>query len=166
MAFYYHDVGSYWVIYHKYKFNYFIICRIFRHFHLWSNIIFQLIVGILLEIIHGSKRVAIIYFSSVLGGSLFISVLSPQTYIVGASAGLYGLLFSHLSTIILNWKEMDRKCCRLFWLLLYIAFDIGINVFVEFDDEKVDGDEEDVSIMKKFICWLLHNYYGFLSLLD
>jgi len=69
--------------------------------------------------------------ASVLGGSLFISVLGPNTYGVGASAGVYGLLFSHLSTIILNWNEMDRKCCRLFWLLLYITFDIGSSLWIE-----------------------------------
>lgn len=93
--------------------------------------IFQLILGVLLEIVHNWKRVAIIYLSSILGGSLFISVLDPQSYAVGASAGVYGLLFSHLSTIIINWNEMDRKCCRLFWLLFYVVFDIGLSLYVE-----------------------------------
>ncbi|KAJ6643860.1 Rhomboid-related protein 1, partial [Pseudolycoriella hygida] len=99
--------------------------------HLWSNVIFQLILGVLLEIVHGWKRIAIIYVSSIVGGSLFISVLSPGTYAVGASAGDYGLLFSHLATIIINWNEMDRKCCRLFWLIFYIAFDVGLNLYSE-----------------------------------
>lgn len=103
----------------------------YRLTHLWSNVIFQSILGILLEIVHNWKRVAIIYLSSVLGGSLFISVLSPESYAVGASGGVYGLLFSHLSTIIINWNEMDRKCCRLFWLLFYLIFDIGYTLYAE-----------------------------------
>lgn len=108
----------------------------FRLSHLWSNVIFQLILGVLLEIVHNWKRVAIIYLSSILGGSLFITILDPQVYAVGASAGVYGLLFSHLSTIIINWNEMDRKCCRLFWLLFYIIFDIGFSLYFELIVEK------------------------------
>lgn len=104
---------------------------IFRLSHLWSNVVFQLILGVLLEIVHNWKRIAIIYLSSILGGSLFITILSPESYAVGASAGVYGLLFSHLSTIIINWNEMDRKCCRLFWLLFYITFDIGFSMYLE-----------------------------------
>ncbi|XP_037035638.1 protein rhomboid-like [Bradysia coprophila] len=97
--------------------------------HLWSNVIFQLILGIPLEIVHNWRRISIIYIASVVGGTLFITVLRPRIYTVGASAAVYGLLFSHLSTIILNWNEMDRKCCRLFWLLAYMSFDIGLSIF-------------------------------------
>lgn len=117
---------------------------IFRLLHLWSNVIFQLILGIPLEIVHHWKRIAVIYVSSVVGGSLFITVLSPKMYVAGASAGVYGLLFSHLSTIILNWNEMDRKCCRLFWLLAYIFFDIGFSIYEENGgmDSDVDVDSD------------------------
>jgi len=112
-------------------FIYFVFVLI-RSSHLWGNVIFQLILGCLLEIVHHWKRIFIIYMASVLGGSLFITALGPTSYGVGASAGVYGLLFAHLSTIILNWAEMDKKCCRLFWLLFYIALDIGINSWVKF----------------------------------
>ncbi|OXA60344.1 Rhomboid-related protein 1 [Folsomia candida] len=100
--------------------------------HVWGNVLFQLILGVLLEMVHNWKRTSIIYMASVVGGSLLITVMSPTVYGVGASAGVYGLLFAHLSTIILNWTEMDRKCCRLFWLLLYIGYDIAINSYVKF----------------------------------
>lgn len=90
----------------------------------------QLILGVLLEIVHHCKRISVIYFASVLGGSLFVTVLSPTEYVVGASAGVYGLLFSHLSTIILNWNEMDRKRCRLFWLILYIVINFSLELFI------------------------------------
>lgn len=98
--------------------------------HLWTNVAFQLILGVLLEIVHNWKRIGIIYLSSIVGGSLFITIFNPQSYAVGASAGVYGLLSSHLSTIIINWNEMDRKCCRLFWLLFYVIFDIGFSLYM------------------------------------
>lgn len=59
-----------------------------------------------------------------------MTVLSPRQYVAGASAGVYGLLFSHLATIILNWNEMDRKCCRLFWLLVYIVLNFSTEIIV------------------------------------
>ncbi|KAG4073218.1 hypothetical protein HA402_013478 [Bradysia odoriphaga] len=96
--------------------------------HLWSNMLLQIILGVLLEIVHHCKRIAVIYFASVLGGSLFVTILSPGTYVIGASAGIYGLLFSHLSTIILNWNEMDWKACRLFWLILYIVVNFSLGL--------------------------------------
>ncbi|XP_037034417.1 rhomboid-related protein 2-like [Bradysia coprophila] len=108
--------------------------------HLWSNVIFQLILGIPLEIVHNWRRISIIYIASVVGGTLFITVLSPRTYTAGASAAVYGLLFSHLSTIILNWNEMDRKCCRLFWLLAYMSFDIGFSIFYALEKNHEGSD--------------------------
>lgn len=93
------------------------------------------------EIIHKWTRIALIYLVSVIGGSLFITVLNPNSYAVGASAGVYGLLFSHLSTIILYWKEMDKKALRLAMLLAYIIIDIAINVEFapnDFDVRKYD----------------------------
>ncbi len=90
-----------------------------------------MILGVLIEIVHNWKRTAFIYFASALGGSLFITVLRPQIYVVGASAAVYGLLFSHLSTMILNWNEIRRKFCRFFWLLSYIIFDVSFSLYLE-----------------------------------
>lgn len=100
--------------------------------------------GVLLEIIHNWTRVAVIYIASVVGGSLFITLLSPNNYAVGASAGMYGLLFSQLSTIILNWKEMDKRSIRLCMLLLYIIADICINF-------QLTPDDSDVRLQHKLI---------------
>lgn len=105
--------------------------------HLGTNVLLQLILGVLLEIVHNWSRIAIIYFASVIGGSLFITVLNPNSYAVGASAGVYGLLFSHLSTIILNWTKMDKKFLRLMMLVIYVVFDIFINLQLAPDDAEV-----------------------------
>lgn len=99
------------------------------------TVILQLILGVLIEIVHNWKRTAIVYFSSIVGGSLFITVLRPHIYAVGASAGVYGLLFSHLSSIILNWNETDKKFCRFFWLLFYITFDVSFSLYLEIADK-------------------------------
>lgn len=90
-----------------------------------------MILGVLLEIVHNWKRTAIVYCASVLGGSLFITVLRPHIYAVGASAGVYGLLFAHFSTVILNWNETDRKFWRFFGLLFYIIFDVSLSLYLE-----------------------------------
>jgi rhomboid-related protein 1/2/3 len=74
---------------------------LFRASHLWGNLVFQLILGVLLETVHHWKRVATIYVAGVLGGSLAITVLNPESYGVGASAGVYALLIAHLATIIM-----------------------------------------------------------------
>lgn len=88
--------------------------------------------GVILEIDHSCARVAIIYLSSIMGGSLFVSAFAPKYYTAGASAGVYGLFFSHLSMILLNWNEMDRKRFRLLWLTLYVTLDAGSCLYFEF----------------------------------
>ncbi|OXA47463.1 Protein rhomboid [Folsomia candida] len=69
--------------------------------HLWVNIIGQLIVGTLLEISYNWVKVCAIYLTSVVGGSLSITIFSSLVYASGASAGQYGLLFGHVSALIL-----------------------------------------------------------------
>lgn len=88
----------------------------------------QLLCGACLEILHHRKRIAIIYLASVLGGSLFISVLD-NGYTVGASAGVFGLMFAHFATITLNWNEMERKCYLLYTLIIYIIYDTSLTLY-------------------------------------
>lgn len=99
--------------------------------HLWGNLVMQLILGVFLEIVHEWKRSATIYLTSVLGGTLCITILDNTSYSVGASGAVMGLLFSQLSTIILNWNEMERKFSRFFCVGLYIAYDVGRNAYME-----------------------------------
>lgn len=112
---------------------------------------FQLILGVFLEIVHKWKRIAIIYLASTVGGSLCITVLQNDTYSVGASNGVYGLLFSHLATIILNWNEMDRKFSRLFCVALYIVYDVGTNLY----SELVEEEKSNVRFKQKHFCKLI-----------
>ncbi|KAJ6643858.1 Rhomboid-related protein 1 [Pseudolycoriella hygida] len=99
--------------------------------HLLPNVAFQIMLGVILEIEHNSKRIAIVYLASVLGGSLFNTVLTPKKYAVGASAAVYGLFFSHLATILLNWNVVDKKWFRIMLLTLFISFDIASSLYYE-----------------------------------
>jgi rhomboid-related protein 1/2/3 len=64
--------------------------------HLLFNIIAQLLIGIQLELSHGSCRVAVIYMCGVLAGSLSSSVFDTNIHLVGASGGVYALLAAHV----------------------------------------------------------------------
>ncbi|KAJ6640813.1 Rhomboid-related protein 3 [Pseudolycoriella hygida] len=98
--------------------------------YLWLMVLIQLLLGLPLELIHNYTRIGVIYVASVVGGSLFITLFSPHNYVEGASAAAYGLLFSHLSTFILNWKNMDRRVLRVAVLLMVIIADVTYNIFV------------------------------------
>lgn len=125
-----------------------------NHQHIISNMILQVVVGIPLEMGQpgyiGSLRVLALYFAGLILGALGASIVQPNMFLVGASAGIYALVMAHLSTLILNWKEdgeiyqQRRKIdgissalnpwIRLFRLLFVIAFvlvDVGTIVYNE-----------------------------------
>ena len=69
----------------------------------------QILVGVFLEMEQvgwkGSFKVALVYMSGVIAGSLGQSLTEPGIYIAGASGGVYSLIAAHLSTLVLNWNE-------------------------------------------------------------
>jgi len=69
--------------------------------HIILNVVMQLILGILLELVHKGPRVLCIYLSGVIAGSLATSVVDPNTFLAGASGGVYALILAHMSTVIL-----------------------------------------------------------------
>eukprot|EP00095_Tigriopus_kingsejongensis_P010040 snap_masked-scaffold231_size243715-processed-gene-1.20 protein:Tk10040 transcript:snap_masked-scaffold231_size243715-processed-gene-1.20-mRNA-1 annotation:"rhomboid-related protein 3" len=79
------------------------------HGHIGFNCFIQLVVGIPLEMSQlgwiGGMRVACLYISGVLLGSLGASVFQPDNYLLGASAGVYALIAAHLATLLINWRE-------------------------------------------------------------
>ncbi len=109
--------------------------------HLCANVLLQIILGGLLEIAHKWHQIATIYIGSVIGGSLFITLLNPNNYAVGASAGVYGLISSHVSTIILNWSEMEMKFISLPALFIYIFADVCFNIEMAPNDLNVSGSD-------------------------
>ena len=65
----------------------------------------MLLVGLSLEMTNSWWRVATVYSLGVVSGSLLSSVVPPDTFLAGASGGVYALASAHIATIILNWKE-------------------------------------------------------------
>ena len=53
----------------------------------------------------GTLKLVVVYTSGVVLGSVIASLFNPRTMLLGASAGVYALIASHLATLILNWKE-------------------------------------------------------------
>ena len=81
------------------------------------NLLIQLLVGLPLEMVHGSTRVMIIYFSGVLAGSLGTSVFDSKSLLVGASGGVYALLAAHLANVVINFDHMELAVLRIIGVL-------------------------------------------------
>ncbi|XP_048733353.1 protein rhomboid-like isoform X2 [Ostrea edulis] len=97
--------------------------------HLFFNMLVQFLVGLPLEMVHGSGRVMLVYGSGVLAGSLGTSVFDMKAYLVGASGGVYSLLAAHLANIMLNYSEMEFGVIKLGAVLTIASADVGFAVW-------------------------------------
>jgi len=88
-------------------------------FHLTFNLIVQILIGIPLEMVHGSGRIACIYLSGIVAGSLGTSIFDSSAYLIGSSGGVYSLLAAHLANIMLNYSNMDYGVVRLLAILIF-----------------------------------------------
>ncbi|XP_075162410.1 rhomboid serine protease stem cell tumor [Haematobia irritans] len=104
-------------------------------FHLGFNLLIQLVFGLPLEMVHGSGRIACIYFSGVLAGSLGTSIIDPHVYLVGASGGVYALLAAHLANVMINYHQMRYGILRLASILFFASCDVGFAVYGRFVDD-------------------------------
>jgi len=124
--------------------------------HFVFNMIMQVVVGISLEMSQpgyiGSLRVAGVYMAGVLAASLGTSLSDPDNYIAGASGGVYSLIFAHLATLLLNWKEDSSvrikkvvhkpitRVIRIVFLSVLTLHDIGFAIYVRiYDPENRTG---------------------------
>ena len=73
--------------------------------HILVNVILQLLVGLALEMSNSWWRVGLVYVLGVTTGSLATSVINPDTFLAGASGGVYAIASAHLAALLLNWKE-------------------------------------------------------------
>ena len=125
--------------------------------HLIMNIVLQLLVGLPLEMSHGTKKVLIVYSCGVFSGSLATSVFDQTVFLVGASGGAYALVAAHIATLVINWQDdciilrqrFDRRpntgklqprfhgssirSFRLIFVLFYIIVDTVIAVYRRFN---------------------------------
>ncbi|XP_057657115.1 protein rhomboid-like [Diorhabda carinulata] len=101
--------------------------------HLGFNLVVQLLVGLPLEMVHGSGRVALIYMAGVVAGSLGTSVFDNDVYLVGASGGVYALLAAHLANVLLNYNNMQCGILRLFGIFAIASCDVGYAIYSRYD---------------------------------
>ena len=118
--------------------------------HFIFNMIMQIIVGVFLEMEQegwvGSLRVAAVYLSGVVAGSLGTSLTSPKTYVAGASGGVYALIAAHLATLTLNWEEDSTirirkvihkpltRIIRIIFISALTAHDVALALYLYFTD--------------------------------
>lgn len=76
--------------------------------HLVGNMCYQILIGIPLEYVHGSIRVGLLYSVGVVIGSLTSLVVTPKTFLVGASGGDFCLMSAVLANCILNCDSMHK----------------------------------------------------------
>lgn len=102
--------------------------------HLVSNVVVQLFLGIVLELVHGWWRVALVYLAGVLAGSLGTSILNPTYNLVGASGGVYALITAHIATILMNWSEMKYAIVQLYVFLVVCSTDICFSLYSQYNN--------------------------------
>lgn len=97
--------------------------------HLFFNMLVQFLVGLPLEMVHGSIRIGTVYMAGVLAGSLGTSVFDLDAYLVGASGGVYALLAAHLANILLNYSEMELGILKLAAVFIIASADVGFAIW-------------------------------------
>ena len=109
--------------------------------------------GIVLETIHGSWRVGLIYcafnFSLVLGvdfilsftdyyfaigvgvytGAMNCAISDPYSIVVGASGGVYTIIGMHISNLILNWFSMTRGLWNHWVVFIFLCLLAAIETY-------------------------------------
>ncbi|KAG7198865.1 hypothetical protein KM043_015691 [Ampulex compressa] len=92
--------------------------------HLALNVMIQLVIATPLEVEQSRLGVATIYFGGGICGSLGASLFQPSLYLMGASAGVYALLTSHLAHLYLCRGELQYVNWRLSAILLLAGADV------------------------------------------
>lgn len=93
--------------------------------HIGFNMYFLYILGQLLEPALGRVRFVVLYFASLLAGSLGVIVLEPNSLAVGASGAVFGLLAA--AFVIARGRRVDWIATQLgFLLVINLALTFGI----------------------------------------
>ncbi|KXJ83888.1 hypothetical protein RP20_CCG027953 [Aedes albopictus] len=87
----------------------------------------QIIVAFPLETEQGHRPVLAVYFAGVIAGGMGASVFDP-TQMVGASAGVYCLLISHVPHIVMNFPSLSHRYFRIMAVLVLCISDVIYSV--------------------------------------
>jgi len=90
-------------------------------FHLLISLVFQVTILRDMEKLAGWWRIAIVYMSSGVGGTMLSAILIPYQPEVGASGALYGILAALTVEVIKNWSLYKKPIIELLKLVLFIC---------------------------------------------
>ncbi|XP_005182525.1 protein rhomboid [Musca domestica] len=97
--------------------------------HLTMNICLQLVIAFCLESEQSHWKVATIYISGGISGSLATRYLQPELSLMGASAGVYALLMSHIPHLLKNFPSLAHRYLRIMALMILFLSDICFTTF-------------------------------------
>lgn len=95
--------------------------------HLMSNMIMLGLLGVFFEFTEGFRHTLSVLYAGALLGAAFHGALRARP-VRGASGAIYALLWSQLSLLLLNWREMPLRWVRLLLCLMMLGLDIGMYV--------------------------------------
>jgi len=97
--------------------------------HVLFNVFLQLIMGIPLEMVHGSVRILFLYQTGVFMGAITCSVADVYSNVVGASGGVYCIVGIHIANLLVNWSEMKRSYWNHWVVLITLVIMVGLEVW-------------------------------------
>ncbi|XP_075152224.1 serine protease rhomboid 6 [Haematobia irritans] len=97
--------------------------------HLLMNVCLQIVIAFPLETEQSHWKVAVIYIIGGFAGSLATLCLQPQLSLMGASAGVYALLMTHIPHTIKNFYSLDHRYLRVSALMILFLSDICFTTF-------------------------------------
>ncbi|XP_074599780.1 rhomboid-4 [Brevipalpus obovatus] len=124
-------------------------------FHLFFNLIVQLMLGIPLEMVHKWWRVGLVYLGGVLMGSLGSSLSDPRSFLAGASGGVYALIAAHLANVVLNYNEMEFGIVRAIGLVCFGTLDVGVAVYSRYYGKRGDRTSYSAHLMGAIAGFLI-----------
>eukprot|EP00927_Polykrikos_kofoidii_P074456 TRINITY_DN70452_c0_g1_i1.p1 TRINITY_DN70452_c0_g1~~TRINITY_DN70452_c0_g1_i1.p1 ORF type:complete len:503 (+),score=49.37 TRINITY_DN70452_c0_g1_i1:73-1509(+) len=98
--------------------------------HVITNCFLTILLGLPLEMLHGTLRMFLMFNVGVFGGACCCLVSSTHTIVVGMSGGCYALLGMHLADLVINWKQTRFRWPTLgllvmcFWIDLLVSLDV------------------------------------------
>lgn len=103
--------------------------------HIIFNMLLQLTLGREMELLIGSLRFALVYFSSGIFGFVLGGNFAPPLIVsTGASGCLFGILALILLDLIYSWNERPKPGRELFFILLGIAVAFVLGLFPGLDN--------------------------------
>ncbi|KAM7254777.1 hypothetical protein ACFE04_020018 [Oxalis oulophora] len=103
-------------------------------FHILSNMLGLLFIGIRLEQEFGFIRIGLLYVISGFGGSILSALFNQTNISVGASGALFGLLGGMLSELIANWTIYSNKVATLITLVVIVVINLAVGILPHVDN--------------------------------